>query len=234
MSFGQNLLFLRKLRKGMTQEELADQLCVSRQTVSKWETDTGYPEIEKLLILCDLFSCTLDQLIREDLKLSDDACSEVRTEILPAFSCLSYTVISTAPENDALSRIEKLAEEYNLTPSSVIGWDFPHLSQEQINVFHMHGYTAALILEAPITENIPGTRLWHQKSMTYFAVTVTQPFHAPFQRIPNAYKILLASIKANKLKPLSDPEQIGCFEKSYQVDGIEYMDIYIALESDSR
>lgn len=39
MSFGQNLLFLRKMKNNMTQEELAEKLDVSRQTVSKWEME---------------------------------------------------------------------------------------------------------------------------------------------------------------------------------------------------
>ena len=44
MSFGQNLQFLRKLRNKMTQEELAEKLGVSRQTVSKWELDAACPD----------------------------------------------------------------------------------------------------------------------------------------------------------------------------------------------
>ena len=54
MSFGQNLQFLRKMRNKMTQEELADRLGVSRQTVSKWELDAAYPEMSKVLELCQL------------------------------------------------------------------------------------------------------------------------------------------------------------------------------------
>ena len=63
MSFGQNVQFLRKMRNKMTQEELADKLGVSRQTVSKWELDTAYPEMNKLIELCNLFSCSMDQLV---------------------------------------------------------------------------------------------------------------------------------------------------------------------------
>ena len=55
MSFGKNLQLLRKMRNRMTQEELAEKLQVSRQTVSKWELDTVYPEINKLIELCELF-----------------------------------------------------------------------------------------------------------------------------------------------------------------------------------
>ena len=73
MSFGQNLQFLRKMRNSMTQEALADRMGVSRQTVSKWELDSAYPEMDKLIELCALFSCTMDQLIREDLNMGSDS-----------------------------------------------------------------------------------------------------------------------------------------------------------------
>lgn len=64
MSLGQNLQCLRKMRNKMTQEALAEQLNVSRQTVLKWELDTVYPEMDKIIELCNLFSCTMDELVR--------------------------------------------------------------------------------------------------------------------------------------------------------------------------
>lgn len=67
MSFGTNLQYLRK-KKGMTQEALAETLDVSRQTVSKWESDGAFPEIDKIIALCDLFSCNMDELIRDDMQ----------------------------------------------------------------------------------------------------------------------------------------------------------------------
>ena len=63
MSFADNLVYLRQ-HYGITQEGLAEQLSVSRQTVSKWEAGTNYPEMDKLLQLCDLFHTSLDDLMR--------------------------------------------------------------------------------------------------------------------------------------------------------------------------
>ncbi len=63
--FGENLQFYRK-QKNMTQEQLAEHFDISRQTVSKWEAGTSYPEMEKILQLCDLFSCDMDTLLRKD------------------------------------------------------------------------------------------------------------------------------------------------------------------------
>ena len=73
-AFAENLQFYRN-RKEMTQEQLAEKMGVSRQTISKWEAGTSYPEMEKLLLLCDLFSCSMDTLMRgvaEELEVEDN------------------------------------------------------------------------------------------------------------------------------------------------------------------
>ncbi len=69
-SLGENIQFYRK-REELTQEQLAEQLEVSRQTVSKWEAGASYPEMEKILQLCDLFSCNMDILMRKDASQSE-------------------------------------------------------------------------------------------------------------------------------------------------------------------
>ena len=66
MSFAENLQYLRK-REKITQEELAEELDVSRQSVSKWETGEAFPETEKLIILCDRFAVNMDDLVRGDI-----------------------------------------------------------------------------------------------------------------------------------------------------------------------
>jgi transcriptional regulator with XRE-family HTH domain len=66
MSLGENLQFLRK-KENITQEQLAEQLNVSRQSVSKWESDSAYPEMDKLLQLCNLFHCSMDDLVQKEI-----------------------------------------------------------------------------------------------------------------------------------------------------------------------
>ena len=66
MSFRDNMQHLRATRN-MTQEQLAMLLGVSRQSVSKWEAERAYPEMDKLLKMCVLFECTLDELVTGDL-----------------------------------------------------------------------------------------------------------------------------------------------------------------------
>lgn len=63
--FHENLLQLRKLNH-MSQEELAEKLDISRQTLSKWETGESLPDIEKSMLLADIFGVTLDNLVNFD------------------------------------------------------------------------------------------------------------------------------------------------------------------------
>lgn len=72
MSFADNLKHIRK-KRGITQEEMADMLSVSRQAISKWESGFGYPETEKLLIISKELNVSLDYLFSE-------RCQIVRSE----------------------------------------------------------------------------------------------------------------------------------------------------------
>ena len=73
MPLSDNLQFLRA-RQGLTQEQLAEQLDVSRQSVSKWESAASFPEMDTLLKLCDMFHTDLDTLLRGSVEqsLSED------------------------------------------------------------------------------------------------------------------------------------------------------------------
>ena len=62
MTLGENIARLRT-QKDWSQGDLADALGISRQSISKWETDTSIPELEKLIKLSELFGVTLDQLV---------------------------------------------------------------------------------------------------------------------------------------------------------------------------
>lgn len=63
MSFGNRLYELRR-SKNISQEELAELLDVSRQSISKWENDKAYPEMTRLLFMSDYFGVSLDYLMR--------------------------------------------------------------------------------------------------------------------------------------------------------------------------
>lgn len=66
-NFAENL---RKIRKenNLSQEQLADKLGVSRQSVSKWESQQAYPEMDKVIQLCNMFNLNIDELLNKDIK----------------------------------------------------------------------------------------------------------------------------------------------------------------------
>lgn len=96
MSFADNLQYLRKKNK-ITQEDLAESLNVSRQSVSKWETGEAYPETDKLIILCDKFGVTLDELLRGDLTKETEEITNSQEEKAEAVKseCENQTACST-------------------------------------------------------------------------------------------------------------------------------------------
>ncbi|EDU36603.1 helix-turn-helix domain-containing protein [Clostridium sporogenes] len=65
MSLGEKLLYLRK-KSGLSQEDVAEKLSVSRQTISKWETDQTVPELNKAKLLSQLYNVSYDYLISEN------------------------------------------------------------------------------------------------------------------------------------------------------------------------
>ncbi|USK49916.1 helix-turn-helix transcriptional regulator [Bacillus sp. CMF12] len=91
------MIFAEKLKKerkekGWSQEELAEKLFVSRQSVSKWENGQNYPSIEIIIKLSDLFGVTIDELLRSDGELTEKVIKDSRQLAYPRwkvfFDCL--------------------------------------------------------------------------------------------------------------------------------------------------
>ena len=114
MSLSENLQNLRKI-KNMSQEELAEKLNVSRQAVSKWESGNGYPETEKIISICEIFDCSMDELVKG--KISDDIKSEknnydrvmtktakgisIAIAIILLSTAIMQTILGLAPDKNA-------------------------------------------------------------------------------------------------------------------------------------
>lgn len=79
MKLSEKILFLRK-QNGMSQEELANKLGVSRQAIYKWENAITSPEIEKIRVLSDLFSVTFNDLLNDNIDLSNPTIVSTNNE----------------------------------------------------------------------------------------------------------------------------------------------------------
>ena len=126
MSLSENLQNLRKI-KNMSQEELAEKLNVSRQAVSKWESGSGYPETEKIISICEIFDCSMDELVKgrilNDIKseknkydlIMTKAAKEISLGVAIILLCVSImlTIVGFAYN-------EQVEEKYGMIGSTVI------------------------------------------------------------------------------------------------------------------
>ena len=68
MKFSEKIKEIRKMQN-LTQEQFAEKIFISRNAVAKWESDKGYPDIQNLITISEVFEISLDDLIKNDKKL---------------------------------------------------------------------------------------------------------------------------------------------------------------------
>lgn len=237
MSIGKNIQYLRKQRK-LTQEQLAERMSVSRQTISRWEADEIVPELNKLVALSDMFSCKLDALVRQSMDACQELYSEVTIKKVNAFRMARYVMITPNPEDDVNAYMDRWARRSGLLalqPDAMrIGWDFPYVSPEQQNRFGLRGYAAAYVLPDSFQPDCPGVEFADQQEDEYAVITSYDPGAAPFERIPGAYKKIMEFLHANGFREKPRENTLPCFEYVYEKDGLTCMDVYIHVDSTSR
>ena len=79
MSFGENLISLRK-QMGWSQDDLANNLNLSRQAISKWENDTSKPDIDNVKKISKIFSVTIDDLLNNEVPKEKAVALDVKKE----------------------------------------------------------------------------------------------------------------------------------------------------------
>lgn len=79
MSFGENLISLRK-QMGWSQDDLANNLNLSRQAISKWENDTSKPDIDNVKKISKIFSVTIDDLLNNEVPKEKAVALDVKKQ----------------------------------------------------------------------------------------------------------------------------------------------------------
>lgn len=227
MYLGTNLQFLRRQHGNMTQEKLAEKMGVARQSVSKWESGESAPEIQKLMELCDLFSCTLDTLLRQDMTLqsSDDP---IRIERVLGFRYAGYTVISKNPARDGRNCLSQWCP---FPSPTYIGWSFPYVSQDQKHRYGLQGYVSAVILPADFDTEYPGVDYAAQGDADYAVMTILDPFSGTDNRVSQAYGRIIEYLNTAGIKKKHSPGIQPCIERIYEKDGVTCMDVYVHCQS---
>ena len=101
MELGKQIKMYR-LENKLSQEELADQIYVSRQTISNWENDKSYPDINSLVLLSEVFKVSLDKLIKGDVDVMKDVIQKEEVDKMNHYGkiytiMLIVTVVSVVP-----------------------------------------------------------------------------------------------------------------------------------------
>ena len=107
MKFYQKIHQLRT-RKNLSQENLAEALSVSRQTIAKWETGKAYPEIEKLILIGNYFGLSLDALIKDsgcaDTRLCPDKTQAPHEQVIAFLLCAKQNAYAAQCAEDTPCR----------------------------------------------------------------------------------------------------------------------------------
>lgn len=101
MELGKQIKMYR-LENKLSQEELADRIYVSRQTISNWENDKSYPDINSLVLLSEVFKVSLDKLIKGDIEIMKDVIQKDEVDKMNHYGrtytiMLIVTVVSAVP-----------------------------------------------------------------------------------------------------------------------------------------
>jgi len=180
MTLGQKIQKERK-EAGLSQEELAEQLGVSRQAVSRWENDNGYPEMEKIIRLSQIFRVSLDHLVGNEPEKTEETVSErgwyVSSELAESF--LAHQK----------SKFMKIGACFLLACASG--------AFSYMNVYHMVGNVIStfiliaaiiLILSCVISDN-PYKKLWTEPLV--FDAEVLKRLRVAFAENKKKYEMLL-------------------------------------------
>lgn len=91
MEFGKQIKKLRQEAQ-LSQEELAERIYVSRQTISNWENDKSYPDVNSLVLLSETFQISLDKLIKGDIEVMKDVIQKKKLKNEPLWRNIHYDV----------------------------------------------------------------------------------------------------------------------------------------------
>ena len=134
MKFGENLQKLRK-EKGFSQEQLAEKLGVTRQSVSKWESGASYPEMDKIVSLCNMFHCDLDVLINKDVteeRQRKDASSIVKSLFQGATDYVKKTIYLF--EHKSIKELIKICSQIIIIVLVILCFSIPFMLLKEIVV----------------------------------------------------------------------------------------------------
>ncbi len=221
-----NLQFLRRKHQ-MTQEDLANRMGVSRQTISKWESADVLPELSKALQLSEIFACPLDALLKEDL--SPRVQEEIRLIRLEGFRLAQYVMISPNARQDAMDHMAKWAERHHLEPK-LLGWPFPYVSEQQKDRFGLKGYVGACVLPEALSPASDGPEICRMEGAVYAVLTCQLPGEGLSPAFSWAVPRILEYLESRGIRKTIRECTLPCFQRQYASNGNWFAEYYVQCE----
>lgn len=209
MKFCEKLQKLRK-EKGLSQEQLADMLEVSRQSVSKWESGTTYPEMDKLLMICKIFNVTLDDLTNDAV-----TAKNINKKNKNTFNNLIYAVLDTINKSvEMFKNMDKKDLKHCISELLIVVFllmlcsiPFNYVNELAHNIFINFGDKSHMIL----------CSIWRFfTSIIYLVLFVTVLFY--IYKIRYLDKFDGIKIKENKEENISDDSKIDSKKEEIKKD----------------
>ena len=226
MYFASNLQFLRR-RSAMTQEKLASHLGVSRQAISKWESGETLPEVTTLLQLSRLFSCNMDDLLRQELSRTD---SPVEIVNVKGFTMARHRVISSNAAKDLQELMNHWANRQGLENPTLLLWSFPYVTQEQKQRFSLEGFEAACILPENFTPTDYSYPVSRQDDCTYALLTMEEPEGRSSLQIARGIRTILEALEHQGIRKSAKEGFLPCFERRYVRDGVAVAALFLQCQ----
>lgn len=143
----------KRLEANYTQQELAEILHVSRQTISSWEVGRTYPDLDILILISELYDTPLDELLKEDSNLVTDITKRVKKSerrkimnIILSFLLILFIVISLFLANERRSNNQ--INEYGLKPNDLIDstWELVFTPVTDLGVSRLSFSSSSLLI----------------------------------------------------------------------------------------
>lgn len=218
MDIGERLKTYRK-NNGLTQEQVAEKIYVSRATVSSWETNRTFPDIEKIIYLSDLYNVSLDKLLKEEPSIMENVKKERKKLKHYKFVKLlfyiliglliSYTAfwfITVYPRNQRLSTWEHTASNNYLKQN---GYTFQAHKQKFLEPLHKGNIPISTFRGSTFDITIDGNTVYAnlyggmQRSNPLVAKDIAVSYELDRHNIDNSIKTILQSKdRSNKDKQL--------------------------------
>lgn len=111
-NFSENLKKIRK-ENNLSQEELAEELGVSRQSISKWESASAYPEMDKIIALCEKFDLNIDDLLHKDIKemKKEESAKKNLNKYIDSFLNFITSTVNMFASMTSKSKVKVLIEQ---------------------------------------------------------------------------------------------------------------------------